>query len=200
MTQRRKQLSGKIAANALRSPPNARKARSALKSLKQTTGRDARVVAAARQTASGKKRTRRSHAMETSEARSAIMRAVTSENTTPEMTVRRLLHSLGYRYRLHTRSLPGTPDIVFASRKKTVFIHGCFWHGHQCARGARVPKSNSEYWIAKIDRNRDRDGKNRRRLRGAGWAVLVVWECELRDVARLTRRLNRFLSGSQSRS
>lgn len=143
---------------------------------------------------------RRPQAPSASETRSAIMRAVTSENTTPEVAVRRLLHSLGYRYRLHARGLPGTPDIVFASRRKTVFINGCFWHGHTCARGARIPKSNAEYWIAKISRNRARDAKTRRRLRASGWTALVVWECELRDRTRLARRLSRFLGGARSRS
>jgi len=158
------------------------------------------VTAAKDKPTSRERSTRRSRAAATKEQRSAIMRAVTSENTTPEVTVRKLLHSLGYRYRLHVRGLPGTPDIVFAPRRKAVFINGCFWHGHDCARGARVPKSNADYWIAKIARNRARDGKTRQRLKSAGWAVLVVWECELRDKTRLTKRLSRFLSGSQSQS
>jgi DNA mismatch endonuclease (patch repair protein) len=133
---------------------------------------------------------------ETLEVRSATMRAVRSENTTPEIIVRKLLHSLGYRYRLHVRGLPGTPDIVFPSRKKSVFINGCFWHGHNCPRGARVPKSNTEYWLRKVARNRLRDIASRKKLRADGWTVLVLWECELSDEPRLLRTLTRFLTRS----
>src|SRR2546426_5313806 len=93
----------------------------------------------------------------TPKQRSACMRAVRSQDTTPEMRVRRVAHSLGYRYTLHRGDLPGKPDLVFTSRKKTVFINGCFWHGHDCPRGARVPKTNARYWIAKVARNRARD-------------------------------------------
>jgi DNA mismatch endonuclease (patch repair protein) len=89
-------------------------------------------------------------------ARSATMRAVRSEDTRPEMLIRRILHGLGYRYRLHDKTLPGKPDLVFTGRRKVVFVHGCFWHGHDCARGARVPKSNADYWTGKIGRNRER--------------------------------------------
>jgi len=134
--------------------------------------------------------------VETVESRSATMRAVRSANTSPELRVRRLLYSLGYRYRLHIKGLPGTPDIVFASRKKAVFVNGCFWHGHTCARGGRVPKTNSDYWISKVARNRARDMSARRRLKASGWNVLVLWECELRDEARLLKRLIGFLSQS----
>src|SRR5215204_659207 len=105
------------------------------------------------------------------------MRAVKSRDTAPEMTVRRLLHAMGYRYRLHVAGLPGKPDIVFPSRRKAAFVHGCFWHGHDCSRGARRPKSNEAYWSAKIGRNMVRDEENFARLQAAGWAVLVVWEC-----------------------
>lgn len=193
MKERRKQRSKKLAGDTLHAQFETRDRRAGLPTLPETKANDKRTI-------SRKASNRRSHAAAARETRSAIMRAVSSENTTPEVTVRRLLHSLGYRYRLHVRGLPGTPDIVFASRKKTVFINGCFWHGHDCARGARVPKSNAEYWIAKIARNRARDGKTRARLRTSGWAVLVVWECELRDKTRLVKRLSRFLSGSQSHS
>jgi DNA mismatch endonuclease (patch repair protein) len=130
---------------------------------------------------------------ESVESRSATMRAVRSMNTAPEVIVRKLLHGLGYRYRLHVRNLPGTPDIVFRPRKKAVFINGCFWHGHDCVRGARVPKSNTEYWLKKIARNRARDKATRERLREDGWRVLVLWECELSDEGRLVRALTRFL-------
>lgn len=121
------------------------------------------------------------------------MQAVKSENTSPEMRVRRLLHALGYRYRLHQKELPGRPDLVFPGRRKVVFVHGCFWHGHDCARGARVPKTNRDYWVGKVARNRARDEKNRRELEAAGWKVLAIWECELRDEAEAIQRLTRFL-------
>ena len=130
---------------------------------------------------------------ETMESRSAIMRAVGSVNTSPELTVRRLLHSLGYRYRLHIKTLPGTPDIVFAPRKKVVLVNGCFWHGHNCRRGARIPKTNTKYWVAKIGRNRTRDAAARKALRDAGWKILVLWECQMRDRTALSKRLTRFL-------
>lgn len=124
--------------------------------------------------------------------RSAIMRAVKSRDTKPEMIIRRLLHGLGYRYRLHLPNLPGKPDLAFPGRRKIVFMHGCFWHGHDCARGARVPKDNRDYWTAKIGRNRARDAKDRDRLRDMGWAIFTVWECEIKD-PRLESRLQAFL-------
>ena len=120
------------------------------------------------------------------------MRAVKSEDTGPEMEVRRMVHRLGYRYRLHRRDLPGCPDLVFVSRKKVIFIHGCFWHGHDCARGARIPKTNTAYWTGKIGRNQARDAKAVDLLRAAGWDVLVVWECELR-LPKLPNRLRSFI-------
>src|SRR5271154_4110141 len=129
----------------------------------------------------------------TREERSLRMSLIRSSNTKPEMLVRRLVHSLGYRYRLHVRSLPGRPDLVFASRRKVIFVNGCFWHGHDCARGARVPKLNREYWTTKVARNRARDVGALRELEESGWAVLLLWECELRDERLLLKRLRRFL-------
>jgi DNA mismatch endonuclease, patch repair protein len=129
------------------------------------------------------------------------MQAVKSKNTATEMRVRRLLHAQGYRYRLHRADLPGCPDLVFSRRRKVIFVHGCFWHGHQCARGKRVPKTNTDYWIAKIARNSARDGTMRERLREMGWKFSVVWECELaKDTSAVTKRLSRFLGpvGSES--
>ncbi len=120
------------------------------------------------------------------------MQAVKSRDTAPEMVVRRLLHARGFRYRLHRRDLPGCPDLVFSRRRKVVFVHGCFWHGHSCARGARMPKANADYWTAKIDRNRLRDAKTTARLLSEGWDVLIVWECEIAN-AGLSRRLIEFL-------
>lgn len=128
--------------------------------------------------------------------RSATMRAVRSTDTTPEMIVRRLLHGLGYRYRLHHKDLPGKPDLVFAGRRKVVMVNGCFWHGHDCVRGARPPKANSDYWKKKIGRNVARDATNLASLQDAGWDVLTIWECETKSADRpaLERRLCEFLT------
>ena len=129
---------------------------------------------------------------QTSLDRARVMRAVKSRDTKPEMIVRRLVHRLGYRYRLHLPNLPGKPDLAFPGRRKIVFMHGCFWHGHDCARGARVPKDNRDYWTAKIARNRARDAKDRDRLRDMGWTIFTVWECETKDPS-LASRLQAFL-------
>jgi DNA mismatch endonuclease (patch repair protein) len=124
--------------------------------------------------------------------RSRVMAAVKSKDTTPELTVRRLAHALGYRFRLHRKDLPGAPDLAFPGRAKAVFVHGCFWHGHDCARGARAPKANAAYWRSKIARNRARDARALTALAELGWKALVLWECELkRD--DLPRRLRAFL-------
>lgn len=117
------------------------------------------------------------------------MRAVKDKNTRPEQAVRSLLHALGYRFRLHRRDLPGSPDIVLPGRKAVIFVHGCFWHGHACKRGSRVPKANADYWISKIGRNAARDARTLAELEALGWRVLVVWECEIKDVAGLAARL-----------
>jgi DNA mismatch endonuclease (patch repair protein) len=124
--------------------------------------------------------------------RSAIMRAVKGRDTGPEKVVRKLLREFAPGYRLHRHDVPGKPDIVYLGRKLAIFVHGCFWHGHSCARGARIPKNNAEYWTAKIERNRWRDRLTRTKLRKAGWRSLIVWECELRD-EKLPRRLRDFL-------
>jgi DNA mismatch endonuclease (patch repair protein) len=121
------------------------------------------------------------------------MALVRSTDTKPELVVRKLLYSLGYRYRLHVRSLPGTPDLVFRSLKKAIFVHGCFWHQHSCPAGNRMPKSRVEFWRAKLGGNVARDARQRKELRRQGWKVLVVWECEVRELDRLTRRVIRFL-------
>ena len=113
------------------------------------------------------------------EKRSDVMRQVKAKGTSPELKVRRLLWAMGLRYRLHRKDLPGAPDIVLASRKLAVFVHGCFWHGHDCARGARVPKQNRPYWMAKIERNRQRDARTQAELAAKGWTPMVIWECEL---------------------
>ncbi len=127
------------------------------------------------------------------ELRSRIMRAVKGRDTGPEMVVRRMVHGLGYRYRLHRKDLPGKPDLVFPARRKVIFIHGCFWHGHSCARGAREPKTNLSYWQRKIKRNVERDREAQGALRADGWRALVLWECELKNADRVARRVQRFL-------
>jgi DNA mismatch endonuclease, patch repair protein len=121
------------------------------------------------------------------------MRAVRAVDTTPEMRVRRLVFSLGYRYRLHSKALPGRPDLVFSSRRKVIFVHGCFWHGHSCPAGLNQPKSNTAYWLAKVGRNRNRDAANNVRLRRLGWKTLVLWECELSQIDSIRQRVQRFL-------
>ena len=124
--------------------------------------------------------------------RSERMSRVRGRDTMPEMIVRRMLHRLGYRYRLHRKDLPGKPDIVFPGRKKVVFVHGCYWHGHGCRIG-KPSKSNVEFWTAKIDTNRARDSRNEAELRARGWDVLVVWQCELQDTVALEATLVSFL-------
>ena len=130
---------------------------------------------------------------ETPAARRRIMQAVRSKDTGPERVVRRLVTALGYRYRLHRPDIPGTPDLAFIGRRKVVFVHGCFWHGHSCARGARQPRANSAYWAQKIAGNRLRDRAHLDALANAGWRALVVWECELKEPAKVTLRLRGFL-------
>jgi len=125
--------------------------------------------------------------------RSKTMRAVKGKDTKPELFVRRLLHRNGYRYRLHRSDLPGKPDLVFPGRRKVIFVHGCFWHGHHCKRGDREPKTNVSYWRPKIARNRERDERNKARLQDMGWNVLVVWECEVKPAGKLEKRLREFL-------
>jgi DNA mismatch endonuclease (patch repair protein) len=134
----------------------------------------------------------------TPEQRSAVMRAVKGADTKPEMIVRRMVHALGYRYRLHVRSLPGAPDLVFPRLKKVIFVHGCFWHRHRCEAGQSMPASKVEYWEAKFAANRRRDQRHRRQLRSLGWQVLVIWECQLRVKARerLAEKVQTFLSHS----
>jgi DNA mismatch endonuclease (patch repair protein) len=124
--------------------------------------------------------------------RSAIMASVRTRSTGPELAVRALLHSLGYRYRLNDRSLPGSPDLVFPSRRKAIFVHGCFWHGHRCRFG-RLPESRKDYWAPKIAGNRARDRQALRALKKGGWEALVVWQCELRVPAKVLRKMVRFL-------
>jgi DNA mismatch endonuclease (patch repair protein) len=128
----------------------------------------------------------------TPESRSALMSRIASKHTAPELAVRKLLSAMGYRYRLHRRDLPGKPDIVFVGRKKAIFVHGCFWHGHGCRIG-KLPKSRVEFWTGKMKMNRTRDRSNEHALRSAGWKVLTVWQCEIKNEVPLREKLVRFL-------
>lgn len=131
--------------------------------------------------------------MKISAARRRTMQAVKDKDTKPEMAVRRMTHAMGYRYRLHRKDLPGKPDLVFPSRRKIIFVHGCFWHGHDCRRGARTPKTNRDYWQAKIARNAARDDKARKALSKLGWSILTIWECKLAKPDSVRKKISRFL-------
>jgi DNA mismatch endonuclease, patch repair protein len=130
----------------------------------------------------------------TRDERSALMRKVRGTNTRPELAVRKIAHAIGYRFRLHRRDLPGTPDLAFIALRKVVFVHGCFWHRHgsRCAL-TRMPKSRKRFWEAKFTANKMRDVRNRRKLRALGWKYLVVWECPLGDKERLRNKILGFL-------
>jgi len=132
--------------------------------------------------------------------RSAVMRAVKSRDTGPERAVRAMLREIAPGYRLHRADLPGKPDIVYGRRKLAIFVHGCFWHGHECPRGARMPKANADYWRAKIARNRERDVKTLAAIEAIGWRALVVHECDLRDTRRLRARLAEALGSASGSS
>lgn len=132
----------------------------------------------------------------TPDQRSERMRLIKGKDTRPELVVRKKLWELGFRgYRLHRKNLPGKPDIAFIGRRKAIFVHGCFWHGHQCRLGVRQPKSNREYWLAKRKRNLERDNEVLDVLLQADWDVLVIWECEINDTVALRDRLKKFLKG-----
>lgn len=130
--------------------------------------------------------------------RSAVMARVRSRDTGPELRLRRLLTRLGARYRLHRKDLPGSPDVVMPGRRLVFFVHGCFWHGHDCARGARTPKANRDYWQAKIARNVARDARVLAALSDAGWRAEIVWECDFRDEAALSARLQALLEATSA--
>lgn len=134
----------------------------------------------------------------TPEQRRRIMQSVKSENTKPELVVRRLLHGMGYRYRLHRKDLPGRPDIALISRRRAIFVHGCFWHGHDCRKG-RLPKSRLDYWRPKLERNKERDEEKTKMLESLGWTVLVIWQCETGDLETLSSRLREFVGNDDIR-
>jgi DNA mismatch endonuclease, patch repair protein len=124
---------------------------------------------------------------------SARMRLIRKINTKPEMIVRRLVHRMGFRFRLHRRDLPGTPDLVFPRLRKVIFVHGCFWHQHDCRLGAKQPTANRAYWLPKLARNVERDHQACRQLAGAGWGVLIIWECQTRAPHNLPALIRRLL-------
>ena len=126
-------------------------------------------------------------------SRSENMRRIRSKDTRPEMRVRRLVHRMGFRYRLHRKDIPGRPDLAFPRRRKVIFVHGCFWHQHSGCREGRLPKSNAAYWFPKLQRNKERDRVAQEQLASAGWAVLVIWECETNDLFALACKLKGFL-------
>lgn len=125
--------------------------------------------------------------------RSANMRAIRSVSTKPEMVVRRTTYALGYRYRLHCKDLPGKPDLVFGPRRKTIFVHGCFWHLHKGCVDGRMPQSNISYWRPKLLRNAERDALHIAALKANGWKSLVIWECETKNIPGLARKIKHFL-------
>lgn len=127
------------------------------------------------------------------ETRRRTMRAVRSKNTKPELLLRSMLHRAGYRFRLHRRDLPGTPDLVFPSRRKVIEVRGCFWHGHERCRRAKVPVTRREYWEQKLEANKARDVRNEHSLHALGWKLLIVWECELIDPEKASKRVRGFL-------
>lgn len=133
---------------------------------------------------------------QTSEARSRIMRAIRSRDTRPELLVRSLAHRLGFRFRVCRKDLPGNPDIVFSGLRKVIFVHGCFWHGHDCGQGVRIPSQNRPYWNEKIMRTSKRDEAAKTALAALGWGVAVFWECDLKDEKTVVTRLREFLGES----
>lgn len=134
------------------------------------------------------------------EARSQNMARITGKDTRPEMTVRKLLHAMGYRYHLHVKDLPGRPDIAFPGRKKAVLVHGCFWHRHPGCRYAYAPKSRVDFWNGKFAQNVERDSRNLKALADRGWESLVVWECEVKNLHALSDRLSGFLGPQASKA
>jgi DNA mismatch endonuclease, patch repair protein len=128
------------------------------------------------------------------ERRSENMRRIRGKNTSPELTARKLCRELGFTgYRIHRKELPGKPDLAWIGRELAIFVHGCFWHAHDCSEGRRKPKSNQHYWIPKIERNQLRDAENINNLHAAGWNVLIIWDCELRETGSLSKKILQFL-------
>lgn len=128
-----------------------------------------------------------------SDKRSRIMAQVKGKNTKPEILVRSIVHRMGYRFRLHNRTLPGNPDLTLTKHNKVIFVHGCFWHGHKGCMRSKRPSTNQEFWSEKLDKNIQRDKQNISKLKKVGWAPLVIWSCELKKEERLKKKIQRFL-------
>ena len=129
----------------------------------------------------------------TADRRSEIMRRIRSKDTSIEMTIRRLVHGMGYRYRLHAKDLPGSPDLVFRGRRKIILVHGCFWHRHRKCPLSSTPKTRVDFWKEKFEKNMVRDRRNLRELKKLGWSILVVWQCEIKDKDKLEKMIRLFL-------
>lgn len=125
--------------------------------------------------------------------RSYCMSQIRGKNTKPEMIVRSITYKLGFRYRLHYQKLPGKPDLVFPSRKEVIFVHGCYWHRHTCRKGKSIPATNTEMWMEKLKRNKERDKENRKELRKLGWEVLTIWECQIKNTKKLINRIENYI-------
>lgn len=130
------------------------------------------------------------------EKRSRMMAGIKGKNTRPEMVVRKMVHGMGFRYRLHRKDLQGSPDLVFPRLRKVIFVHGCFWHRHPGCRFAYTPKSNIQFWLKKLEANSRRDAQALKTLEALGWEILVVWECEVSNLPSLSRKLNSFLASN----
>lgn len=127
-------------------------------------------------------------------SRRATMQAVHSKDTKPEIAVRKLLSAMGYRYRIHRKDIPGKPDVVFIRKRKAIFVHGCFWHGHTCMAGQNLPRTNRNYWVPKLKHNQERDKRNMKLLKNDGWAVFVIWECQIKRQSFLSEKVKQFLA------
>ena len=130
----------------------------------------------------------------TKKQRSYNMSKIKCKDTKPEIVVRSLVHRMGYRYSLHRKDLPGKPDLVLVKHRKIIFVHGCFWHQHNCRKGHSIPVTRKKFWQTKRQGNKDRDRRNLKKLRQLGWNVLTVWECQIKDVGKLTQRIRKFLA------
>ena len=131
------------------------------------------------------------------EKRSRMMAGIKGKNTLPEMAVRKLVHAMGFRFRLHRKSLPGSPDLVFPRLRRVIFVHGCFWHRHPGCKLAYTPKSNTKFWLDKFESNMQRDALALEALDALGWEILIVWECKVSNLPALTQKLNLFLAAEQ---
>jgi DNA mismatch endonuclease (patch repair protein) len=126
--------------------------------------------------------------------RSWVMSRIKSQDTGPEIKIRSLVHRLGYRFRLHRKDLPGKPDLVFPARRKIIFVHGCFWHGHSCRKGQHMPETSTDYWRGKIEKTITRDRETVKALHAAGWQTLIIWECEIKNDLVMIASINNFLN------